>query len=53
MQMPTLDRLLWRVQPVKHIAKREQRHKEMQEREKAFYELLKEEKKKLEKRATK
>ncbi len=42
-----IKRLLWRIQPVKHIAKREQRHREMQHREDAFRKFLEAEKKKL------
>jgi hypothetical protein len=45
-----IKRLLWRVQPVSHIAKREQRHREMMQREKAFKKFLEVEKKKLNER---
>lgn len=41
-----LERIWWRIQPPKHIAKREQRHRDMQEREKQFAEFLVKEKKK-------
>lgn len=40
-------RFLLRVQPMRHIAKREQRHREMQQREEAFRKFLEAEKKKL------
>jgi len=42
-----IKRLLWRVQPMRHIAKRDQRHREMQQREEAFRKFLESEKKKL------
>ena len=35
-----IDRLAWRVQPIEHIRKRKQRHKEMQQREKQFAEYV-------------
>ena len=41
-----IDRLAWRIQPIEHIRKRKQRHKEMQQREKQFAEFLAKEKRK-------
>ena len=47
-----IDRLIWRVQPVKHILKRDERHKDMmnRHRQEKFAELLIAEKKKLKER---
>ena len=35
-----LDRLQFRIQPIEHIRKRKQRHKEMQQRERQFAEYV-------------
>ena len=45
-----IKRLLFRIQPPKHIKKREKRHQEMMQREKAFRKFLEAEKKKLNER---
>lgn len=42
-----IKRLTSRIQPIGHILKRRQRHREMKQREKEFEELLAIEKKKL------
>lgn len=49
-----IDRLAWRIQPIKHILKRDERHKDMldRHRQEKFAELLVAEKKKLKERAT-
>ena len=49
-----IDRLAWRIQPIKHILKRDERHKDMMDRhrQEKFAELLAAEKKKLRERAT-
>ncbi len=41
-----IDRLAWRIQPIEHIRKRKQRHKDMLKREKQFAEFLESVKKK-------
>jgi len=43
-----LTRIASRVQPIGHILKRRQRHKEMLQREKEFKQFIRKEKKKLE-----
>ena len=45
-----IKRLAFRVQPIKHILSREQRHKEMQEREKPFGKFVEAELKKTRRR---
>ena len=40
-------RLTKQIQPIRHICKRQRRHKQMRDREEAFYRLLVAEKKKL------
>ena len=35
-----IDRLAWRIQPIEHIRKRKQRHKDMLKREKQFAEYV-------------
>lgn len=47
-----IDRLAWRIQPIKHILKRDERHKDMldRHRQEKFAELLAAEKKKLKER---
>ena len=45
-----IDRLAWRIQPIKHILKRDQRHKDMLKRERQFAEFMAAEKKKLKER---
>ena len=52
-RMMEMKRLISRVQPISHILKRKQRHKEMKQREKEFKEFLAKEKKKLGDRAHK
>ena len=52
-RMMEMKRLISRVQPISHILKRKQRHKEMKQREKEFEEFLAKEKKKLGDRAHK
>lgn len=49
-----IDRLAWRIQPIKHILKRDERHKDMMDRhrQEKFAELLAAEKKQLRERAT-
>lgn len=49
-----IDRLAWRVQPIKHILKRDERHKDMlnRHRQEKFAELLAAEKKKLRERGS-
>ena len=42
-----IKRLTSRIQPIGHILKRSQRHRDMMQREKEFEELLAKEKKKL------
>lgn len=42
-----LNRLEFRVQPIEHIRKRKQRHKEMEQRKESFERFLMAEKKKL------
>lgn len=39
-----LKRISWRIQPIEHIRKRKQRHKEMLQREKKFADFIKREK---------
>ena len=46
-RMMEMKRLISRVQPISHILKRKQRHKEMKQREKEFEAFLAKEKKKL------
>ena len=41
-----IDRLAWRIQPIEHIRKRKQRHKDMLKREKQFAEYVERVKKK-------
>jgi hypothetical protein len=41
-----LKRISWRIQPIEHIRKRKQRHKEMLQREKQFADFVMREKKK-------
>lgn len=36
-----LKRISWRIQPIEHIRKRKQRHKDMLKREKQFAEYVK------------
>ena len=48
-----IKRLTSRIQPIGHILKRRQRHREMKQREKEFEEFLAREKKKLGDRAHK
>ena len=43
-------RLTKRIQPIRHICKRQRRHKQMRDREEAFYRLLVAEKKKAQER---
>jgi hypothetical protein len=43
-----LKRISWRIQPIEHIRKRKQRHKEMIQREKLFADFVMREKKKRE-----
>ena len=47
-----IDRLAWRIQPVRHILKRDERHKDMldRHRQEKFAEILAAEKKKLRER---
>lgn len=47
-----IDRLAWRIQPVKHILKRDERHRDMMQRnrQEKFAELLAAERKKLRER---
>lgn len=49
-----IDRLAWRIQPIKHILKRDERHKDMldRHRQEKFAELLAAEKKKLKERGS-
>jgi hypothetical protein len=43
-----LKRISWRIQPIEHIRKRKQRHKEMLQREKQFADFIMRGKKKRE-----
>ena len=43
-------RLTKRIQPIRHICKRQRRHKQMRDHEEAFYRLLVADKKKLKER---